>query len=675
MVEQPLASESSVTRSSLLWVSALLVSVAVGGIIFYILSRNHITTEQSNENARIAEEVDVLDYFPKFDDVLVVPVPLERDLFWIVQRAGGLMRFDSQTRVLTDFTYILPNIGGAYLTDLVQKEDWLFIGFQGGIIRHNLVTGEQRIYTVADGLVSGSNIRLTLDSFEKDILWVGTFRGLNRIDFVTGEVRTYTTFGMTGSAHEARVFGVDAEYVWVLVNANSYTNGGVARLTKKTDEWKTWGPEHFPFDPQTPQRFDSFGGASAERGEAIVEEGGFLYRYDPVRDVWSPRETTSGNKPIAQEITIANSKAYYLTPGVLHEIDLATGFEREVPGVFDKERVGLQHSLYFDVANARILVVSKTFQQKTGSIIEISVPEGEINIIAEAFVGETFPRNNLRLYDAQDNLLLLSDEEGRLRTYDWEQKYFGIALPSFYPSEARIVDDSVVAFHRAECGMLCNNERLISSTTIFSIDTGAVVREATLAGVEPDSYYFDNSLDRIFLFSTKYQAEEPRQVKLGHELLTGSSTFALVGADSWEGITPVSFFQHGRVSTSTMKNNEYTVSVPRDEQPKNAVAIVFSGPDKKQKRTTIPLGREEYSPFLGWDTTSIDLTALLFDPEDPSIAWIGTERGLIRLNMSTGETKTYTSDDALLHSSIRGILPLKDAFLIEHPVGFAIYRL
>ena len=79
--------------------------------------------------------------------------------------------------------------------------------------------------------------------------------------------------------------------------------------------------------------------------------------------------------------------------------------------------------------------------------------------------------------------------------------------------------------------------------------------------------------------------------------------------------------------------------------------------------------------YNGWLTNpSTEISSHAFDPSNPDIFWIGTDRGLIRLNVRTLDRRLFTTDDGLSSNEISKVIPTKDVVVVQHPNGVYLYQ-
>lgn len=115
------------------------------------------------------------------------------------------------------------------------KPDW---DARYAIFKINPSTHEvEHMFTPKDGLLNTSNYYLYPDG---DIVWVVTEGGVGKIDAKTNAVKFYTNeLGIPGSTLSVRTMLVDKDYVWVAINANVGSQGGLSMYDKKTQTWKS----------------------------------------------------------------------------------------------------------------------------------------------------------------------------------------------------------------------------------------------------------------------------------------------------------------------------------------------------------------------------------------------------------------------------------------------------
>ncbi len=115
----------------------------------------------------------------------VVQIELVADSVWVVG-AYGLERIDLNTgEISTVLSGEDRVLSAMYFNDAEE----VYLGSRSGLIRYNIVTGEEKRYTEEDGLSDNSIYYLTKDDFGK--LWIATSHGISVFDEETETFRSF----------------------------------------------------------------------------------------------------------------------------------------------------------------------------------------------------------------------------------------------------------------------------------------------------------------------------------------------------------------------------------------------------------------------------------------------------------------------------------------------------
>lgn len=598
-------------------------------------------------------------YFPRINPNVIKPDPDNADYLWMSSGAG-ISRINIKTNELRTYTPVEIGVENRAVMDFAKSGNNLFIGTQGGLAQYNLETGEKKFYTKDNGLASNSNLHPVADPSDSDTVWIGTFEGLSVLTVSTGVIRSFDTdIGITGSAREVRIFGVDGSYVWVNINSNSYTTGGVARFNKKTGQWKAWNKEFF-MAGDSPTRFDSFNTVSDGENAFVVDDY-ILYQYKPQTDSWDvAKQYVRGESDIPQMIALRGSALYLRGEGI--EVrDIQTGAGTTLAST---KSAGVQYwnrvAFSFDKARGRIIVYPREASFLVPVFIVDAVADSIIPVAALALAG-TSPLPNAYLSDATGTLALLTTRDGMF-TYDWTTQRV-TQLSSTGASVARFAGDSVVALDLASCDMYCREESLVATSTIFSL-TGEVRAVATIRGTTTDLYHIGTSINDVYVFTNSRD-------KAGAYHLTDNG-------NSFEYVTrPVAAWNPDPAWVSTgdsvdyaSADGAYNVLFTRRLKG-DAITVSVRSADGTSKEIVAPVGEAEYSHW-GWES-DVYVASFAYSKSNPHVLWIGTDRGLIRADLETGSARTYTTHDGLSANSIQNIKTAPGVVLLDQPTGVYIY--
>jgi len=234
---------------------------------------------KTNETWQAPTNLNIAKSFPKFFGIpkSIFSNPENSNTIWL-NGDGGVIEYDINKKKVNRI--ISGNLGiDTIPTSIAVVNNNLFVSFQGGFKKINLITKERKTYTEKDGLVSASNVYLFPDPHDKKIIWIGTFRGLSKFNIYDESfVNFQNETGVKGTT-----WGIDSQvrvgekYVWVIVNAN-----GIARYDKNNNTWKAWGPESF----NKTSRVDFYEFDIDENRAFAIGPSNNIFAYRPSTDSW-----------------------------------------------------------------------------------------------------------------------------------------------------------------------------------------------------------------------------------------------------------------------------------------------------------------------------------------------------------------------------------------------------
>lgn len=258
------------------------------------------------------DKFSVVKYFPTSftanNPVDLYPDPYDANIVWFVTY-GGILKYDAARQA---FTQVIGGPEGITSSprSLIRKQNDLFVALNGGFKKINLKTGQTKFYGIKDGLVNGANLILRADSEDNDVIWIATFDGLSKFSILSEKFvnfREETKIAATSFGVQNIGFGQDS--VWIVVQANAYSRGGIARYDKKTNTWEAWSPEAFG----TSSRID-FWKMDAYEGEVMAytyDSSGQIFQFVPAQNSWKRlMELKSSQPPV-----YALNKIYFQPEG------------------------------------------------------------------------------------------------------------------------------------------------------------------------------------------------------------------------------------------------------------------------------------------------------------------------------------------------------------------------
>lgn len=257
----------------------IFILAVVGAAGYYLLSKNKLSTSnpltntsnQSVPSVSQAQKTALNDFFlfsiPKpISNVSILNLPNTasirnvvsfKDSLWFAgggnlveydTKSGKLVSYSDMTKVNCDSNVVIANnfIFTSCHSDNIedafghteQLTSKIFTGHYS-IYKINPSTHEvEHIFNDKDGLLNRYNYNLVSDG---DIVWVQTFKGIGKIDARINNVKFYTNeLGILGSTLSVRTMFVDKDYVWVAIDANVGSQGGLSMYDKKTQTWKAF---------------------------------------------------------------------------------------------------------------------------------------------------------------------------------------------------------------------------------------------------------------------------------------------------------------------------------------------------------------------------------------------------------------------------------------------------
>ncbi len=743
--------------------------ISIFGIIAYtrVADTNIFPTNKAFKQPEV-----ITTYFPSLNIGEVRPDPTNNHFFWVLAYSS-LMQINTETQDIVDFAQKIRETG---FSDVVQLGDRLFLGHQG-VLEYNLRTGAKKQYSENNGLASNDNIRMTVDPSDSDTLWISTFAGLNKLTISSGHIETFRSeMGIPSTDPQGglqpKVIGIDNNYLWVTVNTNVSTTGGVARLDKKTGIWKSWGYTSFASAAQK-SRFDTFA-AAADGERAILEETGAigtLYNYNSVQDVWQPIKVPQKDPAGVKYLSLKGNHVYYLSyDDTPIDLNIATGVAHSLSTI---DLSFGQHAMWFDQQqNRMIFYPTDTWKRDPRNAIKILSLDGSNSLTSFPFVAfeKKFRLINVALMDAQVNRILLKDAD-RLLEYDVPKSSIRTLLP-YNVQIAQFLDDKIVALNLEQCGM--GGCGPTTTATVLSVNSGSIDFDTEFSKIEVPYSYIDKASHGVYLYESSGERGlidfHPTNI---YKLSMLTKSFEDVSTTSAQNLFPIlkpyitysqspdglyyvafKFPQIGDTATFTLQKDS-TPSVRSTPsisgllvgtQPVGAYGSVISGPVQADNLNWWNINYEkgvdgwtdenslvQVTPtplpiptFLSIDgsetltstptptplpskkfvindnvrtiseavdtlelpvasTTAIDfftheldkkieVRSYSFDPIHSGIVWIGTNRGLIRLDITTHEHRLYTTDDGLPDNDILSAISTGTFVAVQHSNGVYVYN-
>jgi hypothetical protein len=657
-----------------LGVSMVIILCSVVLVLYFFIHPRiqSLTEEIKNDSVNSIKTFSVLKYFPNFDGVTIKSDSTDSQYIWLFGQMG-IVRMNVHSFELEDYSQKIPDIENKIISDVVRVNDTLFIGFQGGVLKYDMQAETSIQYTQADGLASDSNVSFTTDSSNSDILWISTIEGVTMMSISTGHMQSFSNeMGIVGTAWEPYIFHIDQKYVWATVSSNSYTTGGVARFDKQTGIWKAWNNEkfHFGIDSSRSHTFDTRV-AAADGDRVIVEEDDLMYVYNQDIDEWRP--VTNYHASSYNNGVILKGNIAYLYGQELLKLNIDTGEVRNLlePEMFldtsitYKNFIDSYPVIQFDSPNNRLILYPRNLSTKVGIGI-LSLVTKEISLIPFKNIQQSFDLINTTLLDARNNHIVLNTESG-LVDYDLSKNTLQTLLPHMV-SVAKIIGDDVVAIIFDECGDFCDVKSLVNTASIISLKTARVTSEAILTGINTHTYFVGDTISDVYLAVDTYSHIN---TKKWYQLDVSKKQFVALEEKNAHIGTPVDMYgNHGERVTASNKSGEHSVSFDL-LQIGDSMSVFVKNPNG-DRAISIPVGPEDYDFFSTYH--DIQILNYTFDPSNQNIFWIGSDRGLLRLDMNAFTYRVFTTDDGLASNKILKITPMGDTLVVQHEGGVYLYH-
>lgn len=651
---QPIHAEHSLRGVSILVVACVVLFGVVVAALYVrdAQLRGGIDTTVGQTNSSL------IAYFPNIRPNQITGDPDDTNYLWMSSGAG-VSRLDVNTKEVRIFSGAELSVNNAYHYRVAKKGRHLFVGVQGGLSIYNIETGEKNFYNTERGLVNNSNVHPIPDPTDDDVVWVGTFRGLSRLTLSTGVIQNYVSeMGIQGTSIQPVIFHVDAKYVWVNVNSNSYTNGGVARLNKQTGVWTAWNNDSFQ-EGEGLSRFDSFN-TVADGEVAIVEDDNILYRLDPVSEEWTVMKRYSRtDKRAPRMLGLSGNKLYIMDPiPMVWNIDtgvVSDAVPENARNVVKWDRMTGE----YDAVQNRILAYPQSGFEE--ALILLKPETGSLSSIPYSVITAPFTLPDSTLSDASDAVVVVSSKEGIFK-YDLTTQKTQLLVKG-RAQVVRILDDKVLALSLATCEMFCNIDTLVATSTVVSLTSGETLATATVTGTTTEHFHIGTTLDDVYLFPYNNTSGN------GYHLVDGGTSFVYGAMPPvpWE---PESLYSSKNDAAILSPDGAYTVSVPVMERGDMVTVVVQSG-DSPARTVAARVGPEEHSEWERQSDTIVNSS--MFDPVEASILWVGTDRGLLRINVATQRSDLFTSDTGLSSSKVNKLKVTSNTVVLDQPTGVSIY--
>lgn len=585
--------------------------------------------------------------------------PVEDGIIWFL--SDGIAKYDIKSNIFLKIFAAEDGIN-QYTSSILRNKKYSFVveHYAGGIKRMNLNDKTSKLYSVKDGLVNGSNLHMEFDPTDNNIIWIGTFNGLSKFNIAEEKFTNFTNeIGIRGTAWEVNEGVVpDKDFVWVRILANAYSAGGIARYNKSSGEWIAWGPEAFGrtdrIDLYNLEAYDGRVFASTFSNPSVI------YTYNQAINKW---ESVYAAEKGLHDFTYLAGKLFFIEDTGVKYIDLsdysayniASGYNLLAPDDI-KQKIYMLHwpdnIAVYDIASQRIQKIDLPGR-----------PEFKISGIAAA-------KNATVLFNAGAGKFLLYDMlTNKLQEFkNLKAERYGALVAKIFS------DNTAVLIYLPGCEFTCYPGGIYHvSLADMQIMHFYPLSEKIL---ENGEIYYANiaigdNISEIYFLTPKIARADAKQFKFNSgsgQIEESNISYEEVAAKfSIDGIEVKDF---GRIlnpsgSISAMVEGGHV----RGDSINVKIKWLGSG---KDENFTINFEDSPYNPF-GW-FNSIDVKDAVFDSKNADILWIGTNRGLVRLDFSKKTFELFTTESGLAENEISKIFVV-EKLTIQHPGGIYIYDL
>ncbi len=513
---------------------------------------------------------------------------------------GGVVAVDMQTKNIVKTLTMADGLANEFITSLVNYKDYLYIGSQDGITQYNLTTHDTKIINTQTGLSNGANIKLLLD---EDRLWVATFDGLDSIDLKTlkvthhkkainPEVETLNTVALAKGGN----------FIYASILGSNKSSAFVARFNTAANTWEVFEANRFANAPSTGLNIYDF---------YTTQEG--VYAFDLFN--------TGQNFELTFEELLTNNRAW---KQILGE-DSWRSISEE-----DKETV----QLAYDTKKKKpVTLINDYTTNKVWHVINTKVISGggfEVQGNALLKVDHKTLDKNIIQGNADDTSLILFEplEYTNLSLAVYQSCGQGCSRPKVYLHNyvTEALDEVLLPVETAET---LNGYAFVSAfdskeLVLYTVDTTTL---------EETSYTLDTLTKQFTKLTTTKLSKLPdlvHPIKTSNNVYDFNSRFTLAR----------------RLVTATTKEDIAKLGITYTAN-EDLIKLQYKG-----KEYTLKMLPKRYSPFADWLHT-IEVRKIQIDQ---NVVWVGTDRGLMRIDANTGVTTLFGPKDGLISPNVKDFI-------------------
>ncbi|MEK9180597.1 MAG: hypothetical protein AAB897_04265 [Patescibacteria group bacterium] len=661
------------------------VAIIVGTIWYFAKELADLQQSYSPKNLPLADQLDqattlqtpvlsgqlssqliATKIFPKFNATqpLIYPDPDDSKIIW-VSDVGGLLKYNLETKTIEQSYLAIEGVRyQGHAISLVRKNNSMFIGSNNGFQKFNLDTRASKTFHIEDGLVSESTVAPFTDPSDSHLLWIGTFNGLSKFDLQNEQFINFKSEIGTQSTHWGIGVKVKTttDSVWIVVNANAYSRGGIARYDKKTRMWRSWGPEFFG----KADRIDFYDFEVGGDGTAFAIDGTHIYKHNPATDTWDTIVEGKQSDPVRRGLAYSTDKLYFQqfekgTSNIKY-VDLKTN------SVYDTQFFGYGR-IYNDSINSRLIFQKQGYEAWSGYRFTVFYPRTGQSNEYKIELPNHFRASGV-LWSEGNQLLLHTGTS--LFAYDVEKdilkQIHGVELDGVNYVVRRL-DDKIVIIQTAICELGCTDGKL------FVVD-GAQTEKALIV----DADYFaggvimGQSLSEIFflnqidiLIDNRVQQFNP----IDGILATSTKTVAdLKNNPNFNLVYPL---PRTATTTAISPDNHFSTEANINITRGNKALFRTREGGAEWITQAIDVAAPDYNPF-GWEP-SVKINDVVFEPRKPFRVWVGTDRGLILYDPRDGTSRLFTTGDGLGDNNIHQIVIVDNKLIVDQSSGIYIFEI
>ena len=507
---------------------------------------------------------------------------------------GGVLVQNLKTKKIEKTITMADGLTNEYVNSIVKYNDKLYLGNQNGVDIYNLTTGKTSHIGMKEGLSNNSHVMLTLDG---DNLWAGTFDGLNLIDLKTHKVTVFKE-AISPESNKLNVVEIlpTKDFVYISAAASAESPGAVARYYKSTGRWGVFELSDFNKTGQY-ARLDYFDLYKNESEETI-------YLFETLHDIESFDEQFAQAVSNKSGFKIANTQNASISQVTANDSEAVKELVMKASEQVVDSKPSFTVNKAWHIVDDKLFVGGGDYSQ---GIFELATKTGELKQIG----AEIFPKEDIVYFEPQKNSNI-----------------------------------SVLLFQA--CGMGCNEAKMfLLNHTNYKIeevkipfktkeDRGMMIHEFDGASFELSLVNFLDKKVKVYRFNPAnknlalLETKEFTGDEASNEMLNKSSQ------NTYKLGTNLNLTGNLKIGRTKKELEDLGVTITGD-----ATSITVSTRGKDFKVKVLP---PRYSPFENWENT----TAIKKVQSVDEFLWIGTDRGLIKLNTKTGESLVLGPKNGLI---------------------------